>query len=88
MYQRESAALAAHLVFITAILLFAAGQSAEPSRRAFESLLRWLDGGQMSEQLCRPDVSGPNEYLDVLNATLSDAESGLIVPYDAPACDR
>lgn len=86
MYPRDSAALAANLVFITAVLLFAAGQSAEPGRRAIESLLRWLDGGQVAEQLCRPDTGAPQGYLDGLNAALSEIEGAPVVPYDAPAC--
>jgi hypothetical protein len=86
MYPRDTAALAAHLVFIRAMLLFAAGQPAEPSRRAVESLLRWLDGGQLAEQLCRPDAGRPRGYLDSLNAALSEIEGGALVPYDAPAC--
>jgi hypothetical protein len=86
MYPRDAAALAAHLVFITAMLLFAAGQSAEPTRRAIDSLLRWLDGGQVAEQLCRPDAGRPRGYLDSLNAALSEIEGGALVPYDAPAC--
>jgi hypothetical protein len=86
MYPRDAAALAAHLVFITAMLLFAAGQSAEPTRRAVESLLRWLDGGQLAEQLCRPEAGRRQGYLDGLNAALSEIEGGALVPFDAPAC--
>lgn len=86
MYPRDTAALAANLVFIAATVVFAASQPSEPSRRAIESLLRWLDGAQVAEQLCRPDAGRPRGYLDGLNAALSEIEGGALVPYDAPAC--
>jgi hypothetical protein len=87
MYRRDGAVVTAHLVFITALVLFAAARSGEADRLAVESLARWFDGNDVSVQLCRPGTTrAKTDYMEQVGAALWEADGATLVPYDAPAC--